>query len=151
MKYLSLALLLVLFISFPSLAEPSNKARFIPLLKSKLGAYQVISANSSLCVDSQLHFTNKNNPSEGFRLGKQIVFGTLHNGTQTKKKPNFCFITSSLRYKSDGLDNGLRMTRCDKSINERTIRQTIRFLPNGILKYTLSDPSVECTFKKATQ
>ncbi|MBE0361819.1 MULTISPECIES: hypothetical protein [Pseudoalteromonas] len=148
MKYITLALLTVAFTSANAFSEPSNKTRFIPLLKSKLGAYEVLSTNSALCVDSELSLLEKNNPSAGFKLGEQIIFGSLHNGTQTVKKPNFCFITSSLKYKSDGLDNGLRMSRCEDTVNEKTIRQSIQFLANNTLKYTLSEPSVECTFKK---
>ena len=151
MKHIKLTLFMFVFVSVHVAAEPSNKARFIPLLKSKLGTYKVVSANSGLCVNSDLSLINASNPSEGFKLGEQIVFGSLHNGTQTIQKPNFCFITSSLKYKNDGLDNGLRMSRCDDPINEKTIRQSIRFLPNDMLIYTLSSASVECKFKKVTQ
>jgi hypothetical protein len=149
MKYMILALLTtILLVSADTVAKPSNKSRFIPLLKTKLGAYEVVSANSALCVNSQLSFINSAVPDEGFSLGPQIVFDSLHNGTQTIKKPNFCFITSSLKYKSDGIENGLRMSRCENPAHEKTIRQAIYFLANDMLSYTLSEPNVECTFKK---
>ena len=151
MKYLTLALLTVAFTSANAFSEPSNKTRFIPFLKSKLGAYEVVSTNSGLCVNSDLSLTDESDLSAGFKLGEQIVFGSLHNGTRTIKKPNFCFITSTLKYKSDGLENGLRMSRCENPANEKTISQSIKFLADNTLKYTLSEPNVECTFKKADE
>ena len=151
MKYITFALLAITFTSAYAFSEPSNKTRFIPLLKSKLGAYDVVSTNSGLCVNSNLSLTEENNPNSGFKLGEQIIFGPLHNGTQTVKKPGFCFITSSLKYKSDGLENGLRMSRCENPANEKTISQSIKFLADNTLKYTLSEPSVECIFKKSDE
>ncbi|GAA60676.1 hypothetical protein P20652_2542 [Pseudoalteromonas sp. BSi20652] len=151
MKYITSALLTVAFISTQAFSEPSNKTRFIPLLKSQLGHYEVTSTNSGLCVNSNLSLTDSSDASAGFKLGEQIVFGPLHNGTQTIKKPNFCFITSTLKYKSDGLENGLRMSRCENLANEKTISQKIEFFANNTLKYTLSDPSVECMFKKVDE
>ena len=47
MKTLILALASITFISASAFAAPSNKSRFIPLLKTKLGNYKVVSANSS--------------------------------------------------------------------------------------------------------
>ncbi|MEM5511281.1 hypothetical protein WNY79_00135 [Pseudoalteromonas sp. AS84] len=148
---LCLSCLFLSNVLFAKTATPSNKSRFIPLLKTKLGNYKVVSANSSLCVDSQLSLINPVYPGAGFKLGSQIVFESLHNGTRTTKKPNFCFITSTLKYKSDGLENGLRMSRCENPANEKTISQSIKFLADNTLKYTLSEPSVECTFKKADE
>ena len=148
MKYLTLALLAIAFTSAHAVATPSNKSRFIPLLKTKLGAYEVVSANSALCVNSQLSLVNPDNEDAGFTLGGQIIFDSLHNGTQTVKKPDFCFVTSSLKYKSDGIENGLRMSRCENPANEKIISQSIYFLANDTLKYTLSQASVACTFKK---
>jgi len=109
---LCLSCLFLSNILFAKTATPSNKSRFIPLLKTKLGNYKVVSANSSLCVDSQLSLINPVYPDAGFKLGSQIVFESLHNGTRTTKKPDFCFVTSSFKYKSDGVDNSLRMSRC---------------------------------------
>ncbi|WP_024609915.1 hypothetical protein [Pseudoalteromonas sp. TB64] len=148
MKYITFALLAITFTSAYAFSEPSNKTRFIPLLKTKLGAYEVVSANSALCVNSRLSLQDEKNASAGFKLGNEIIFGPLHNGTQTTKKPNFCFITSSLKYKSDGLENSLRMSRCENLANEKIINQSIKFLPNNVITYTLSEPSVECTFKQ---
>jgi hypothetical protein len=146
--------LLIAFITFTiiasefALAAPSNKNRFIPLLTSKLGSYTVVEKNASLCVDAKLSLINPNIPDAGFTLGTQIVFENLHNGTQTLKKPGFCFITSSLKYKSDGLDNKIRMSRCINPANEKTFQQRIHFINDTTLTYSLSEPSVECTFKK---
>jgi hypothetical protein len=149
MKYITLALLTITVISAHAVAKPSNKSRFIPLLETKLGAYEVVSANSALCVNSQLRLINPADPDAGFTLGEQIVFDSLHNGTQTIKKPNFCFVTSSLKYKSDGLENSIRTSRCENPINEKIISQTLYFGANNTLTYTLSEPQVECSFKKA--
>jgi len=148
MKTLILALVSITFISASAFAAPSNKNRFIPLLKTKLGNYKVVSANSSLCVDSQLSFINPMYPDAGFKLGSQIVFESLHNGTRTTKKPDFCFVTSSFKYKSDGVDHSLRMSRCVDPINEKSIRQSIEFVSNTTFKYSLNDPQVQCTFEK---
>ncbi|MEG3758724.1 hypothetical protein V5096_12215 [Pseudoalteromonas carrageenovora] len=148
MKTLLLALVSLTFISASAFATPSNKSRFIPLLKTKLGDYKVVSASSSLCVDSQLSLINPVYPDAGFKLGSQIVFESLHNGTRTTKKPNFCFVTSSFKYKSDGVDNSLRMSRCVDPVNEKTIRQSIEFVSPTTVKYTLNDPQVQCTFEK---
>jgi len=148
MKTLILALVSITFISASAFAAPSNKNRFIPLLKTKLGNYKVVSANSSLCVDSQLSFINPMYPDAGFKLGSQIVFESLHNGTCTTKKPDFCFVTSSFKYKSDGVDHSLRMSRCVDPINEKSIRQSIEFVSNTTFKYSLNDPQVQCTFEK---
>lgn len=149
MKYLTLAILVLSFTSVQVVAAGlSNKARFIPLLQSKLGAYEVVASNSSLCVNANLTFINPNNADNGFMLGEQIVFNSLHNGTRTIKKPNFCFITSSLKYKKNGIENSLRMSRCDNPINEKSLSQTLVFLDNNTLKYTLTDPEVECEYKK---
>lgn len=148
MKFLTLVFFTLSLISSYAFATPSNKTRFIPLLKTKLGNYEVTSSNSALCTNSRLEFNDPNDPEKGFRLGEQILFNSLHNGTRTIKKPNFCFITSSLKYKTVGLENSLRMSRCDNPIHERTIEQTITFLTDTTLQYTLDDPSVECEFIK---
>jgi len=55
---------------FAKTVTPSNKSRFIPLLKTMLGDYQVVTANSPLCVDSQLSLINPVYPDAGFKLGK---------------------------------------------------------------------------------
>jgi hypothetical protein len=151
MKYITLALLTITLTSAHAFSEPSNKTRFVPLLKTKLGVYEVVSANSGLCVNGNLSLIDASDPEKGFKLGEQIVFDSLHNGTRTIKKPNFCFITSSLKYKSNGLENALRMSRCENEINEKIISQNIYFLANNTLQYTLSEPSVQCTFKKSPE
>ncbi|WP_249330740.1 hypothetical protein [Pseudoalteromonas sp. S3178] len=145
---LCLSCLFLSNVLFANTATPSNKSRFIPLLKTKLGNYKVVSASSSLCVDSQLSLINPVYPDAGFKLGSQIVFESLHNGTRTTKKPDFCFVTSSFKYKSDGVDNSLRMSRCVDPVNEKTIRQSIEFASPTTVKYTLNDPQVHCTFEK---
>jgi len=151
MKYITLGLLTLTFISLNVVSEPSNKTRFIPLLKSKLGTYNVVSSNSQLCVNSKLTLIKDNNPSAGFQLGKKIIFGSLHNGTQTIKQPGFCFITSTIKYKSDALEYDLRLSRCENISNEGTLRQSIQFLANNTLKYTLSDSDVTCIFEKVNE
>ena len=113
-----------------------------------LGDYQVVTANSPLCVDSQLSLINPVYPDAGFKLGEHIAFESLHNGTRTTKKPNFCFVTSSYKYKSDGADNSLKMSRCIDPNNEKTIRQSIKFTSVTTLKYTQNTPAVECTFAR---
>ena len=145
---LCLSCLFLSNVLFAKTATPSNKSRFIPLLKTKLGDYKVVSASSSLCVDSQLSLINPVYPDAGFKLGSQIVFESLHNGTRTTKKPDFCFVTSSFKYKSDGVDNSLRMSRCVDPVNEKTIRQSIEFVSPTTVKYPLNDPQVQCTFEK---
>ncbi len=134
--------------SATAVAAPSNKSRFIPLLKTMLGDYHVVTANSPLCVNSQLSLINPVYPDAGFKLGDNIAFESLHNGTRTTKKPNFCFVTSSFRYKSDGVDNSLKMSRCIDPANEKTIRQSIEFTSASTLTYTLNNPAVKCTFKR---
>ena len=146
MKFFTLVLL-TLFSCY-AMAGLSNKARFIPLLKTKLGNYEVTSSNSGLCTNSRLQFNDANDPEQGFSLGEQILFNSLHNGTRTIQKPNYCFITSSLKYKTNGLENSLRMSRCDNPIHERSFKQSITFLTDNTLKYTLDNPSVECEFIK---
>ena len=148
MKFFTLVLLTISLFSCYAAAGPSNKARFIPLLKTKLGNYEVTSSNSGLCTNSRLQFNNPEDPEQGFSLGEEILFNSLHNGTRTIKKPNYCFITSSLKYKTDGLENSLRMSRCDNPIHEGAIKQSITFLTDNTLKYTLDNPSVECEFIK---
>ncbi len=133
---------------FAKTVTPSNKSRFIPLLKTMLGDYQVVTANSPLCVDSQLSLINPVYPDAGFKLGEHIAFESLHNGTRTTKKSNFCFVTSSYKYKSDGVDNSLKMSRCIDPNNEKTIRQSIKFTSVTTLKYTQNTPAVECTFAR---
>ncbi|WP_213609897.1 hypothetical protein [Pseudoalteromonas sp.] len=148
MKLFTLVLLTISLFSYHAVAGMSNKARFIPLLKTKLGNYEVTSSNSGLCINSRLQFNNANDPEQGFSLGKEILFNSLHNGTRTIEQPNYCFITSTLRYKTDGLENSLRMSRCDNPIHEKSIKQSITFLTDNRLKYTLDNPSVECEFIK---
>ncbi|MEL0635041.1 hypothetical protein V6237_20015, partial [Pseudoalteromonas carrageenovora] len=65
-------------------------------------------ASSSLCVDSQMSLINPVYPDACFKLGSQIVFDSLHNVKRTTKKTDFCFVTSSFKYKRDGVDNSLR-------------------------------------------
>ncbi|XQF93989.1 hypothetical protein ACOBV9_21570 (plasmid) [Pseudoalteromonas espejiana] len=118
---LCLSCLFLSNVLFANTATPSNKSRFIPLLKTMLGNYKVVSANSSLCVNSQLSLINPVYPDAGFKLGSQIVFESLHNGTRTTKKPDFCFVTSSFKYKSDGVDNSLRMSRCVDPLTKKPL------------------------------
>ena len=130
---------------------PSNKTNFSSLFNSKAGYYELETGDIRFCVSGTLQWLDNSQTDLGFRLGDLITFNSLHNGTQTNKVSNFCLITTKFKYTSEGIKMTLRHDRCDNQSDELDLTQTIRFLPNGILKYTLSDPSVECTFKKATQ
>ena len=88
MKFFTLVLLTISLFSCYAVAGPSNKTRFIPLLQTKLGNYEVTSSNSGLCTNSRLQFNNPEDPEQGFSLGKEILFNSLHNGCLLYTSPS---------------------------------------------------------------
>ncbi|MBQ4833353.1 hypothetical protein J8L70_08900 [Pseudoalteromonas sp. MMG010] len=146
MKFLSACLILFLCSSFYVNAQLSSKRQFVQLLANKVGHYSVQQSNSSLCTDAILRFIDKANPEQGVMLSKQIMVGPFHNGTQTTKKEGYCFITSSYKYKTDGVIHSIKTSRCANPSNEQTLTQSFKFKDNN-LHYSLKEKNISCDFK----
>jgi len=126
---------------------PSNKSQFVKLLNAKLGSYKLIAGNSDICSSGELSWHNKNDTDLGFSLGSGIIFNALHNGTQTNKVPNFCLVTTKFKYTSEGLTMTLRHNRCENDSDNLDTSQTLRFLADHKIQYSIENTNVECTFE----
>lgn len=149
MRYLSMLLVTLLFTSTFVAAKsplPSNKSQFIQLLSSKVGSYELQSDNSDTCASGQLTWLDKSNPNLGFKLGEEIVFSGLHNGTQTNKVSNFCLVTTKFKFTTESITMSLRQTRCDNQSDNLDTSKTIRFLSASTLEYSVENTNIHCEF-----
>lgn len=126
---------------------PSNKTKFESLLNSKIGNYERLSGDPVFCDSGELQWLDKTQPDLGFRLGSLITFNALHNGTQTNKVPNFCLVTTKFKYTSEGLTMTLRHNRCENDSDNLDTSQTLRFLADHKIQYSIENTDVECTFE----
>ncbi|MGO2365923.1 MAG: hypothetical protein ACTH56_04660 [Pseudoalteromonas sp.] len=140
---------LILFVNMSNAKSvlPSNKSQFVKLLNNHLGSYKLISGNSDICSSGELSWHNKNETDLGFSLGNGIIFNALHNGTQTNKVPNFCLVTTKFKYTSEGLTMTLRHNRCENDSDNLDTSQTLRFLADHKIQYSIENTDVECNFE----
>ncbi|MBD57625.1 hypothetical protein [uncultured Pseudoalteromonas sp.] len=126
--------------------KPSNKTQFLSLIKDKQGEYAAKEGSDAVCQNAS--FSLIKTPTQGFSLGTLIDFSDLHNGTQVKKIPNFCVVSSKLKYFVDGIVRTKRYFRCDNEDDNGSTTEDLRFKDNGNITYTLSKPNVSCVFEK---
>lgn len=126
--------------------KPSNKTQFLSLIKDKQGDYKVKEGSDTVCQNTS--FTLIREPTQGFSLGTLIDFSDLHNGTQVKKIPNFCVISSKLKYFVNGIVRTKRYFRCDNEADNGSTTEDLRFKDNGNITYALNKPEVSCVFEK---
>ncbi|MGX1111005.1 hypothetical protein ACSSVW_000384 [Pseudoalteromonas sp. MBR-15] len=126
--------------------KPSNKTQFLSLIKAKQGDYALVSGSDEVCKSAPFSLVKQ--PTQGFTLGSLIDFSDLHNGTQTKKIPDFCIVTSKLKYFVNGIVRTNRYSRCNDENDEGTTVEDLRFEDNDKITYTLSQPAVSCVFEK---
>lgn len=140
---------LILFVNASNAKSvlPSNKSQFVKLLNTHLGSYKLIAGNSDICTSGELNWHNKSDTNLGFSLGSGIIFNALHNGTQTNKVPNFCLVTTKFKYTSEGLTMTLRHNRCENDSDNLDTSQTLRFLADHKIQYSIENTDVECIFE----
>ena len=126
---------------------PSNKSQFISLLNSKVGNYQVVAGTADNCTSGSLTWLDKNNPDLGFKLGNSIMFNALHNGTQTNKVANFCLVTTKYKYTTQSITMSLRHTRCENDSDNLNTSQTLRFIADSRLHYSVENSDNVCQFE----
>lgn len=126
--------------------KPSNKTQFLALIKDKQGNYKVKEGSDAVCQNASFSLIKE--PMQGFRLGTLIDFSDLHNGTQVKKIPNYCVVSSKLKYFVNGIVRTKRYFRCDNEGDNGSTTEDLRFKDNGNITYTLSKPDVSCVFEK---
>ena len=126
--------------------KPSNKTQFLALIKDKQGDYKTKEGSDAVCQNAS--FSLIKDPTQGFSLGTLIDFSDLHNGTQVKKIPNFCVVSSKLKYFVDGIVRTKLYFRCDNEDDNGSTTEDLRFKDNGNITYTLSKPEVSCVLEK---
>lgn len=126
--------------------KPSNKTQFLSLIKDKQGDYQTTEASDAVCKSASFLLIRE--PTQGFKIGDEIDFSDLHNGTQVKKIPEFCIVSSKLKYFVNGIVRTKRYFRCDNEEDNTTTIEDLRFKDNGQITYTLSKPQISCIFEK---
>ena len=126
--------------------KPSNKTQFLALIKDKQGDYKTKEGSDVVCQNAS--FSLIKDPTQGFSLGTLIDFSDLHNGTQVKKIPNFCVVSSKLKYFVNGIVRTKRYFRCDNEDDNGSTTEDLRFKDNADITYTLSKPDVSCVFEK---
>ncbi|MGO2478320.1 MAG: hypothetical protein ACTH7Q_08140 [Pseudoalteromonas sp.] len=141
------ALILFVNVSNAKSVLPSNKSQFVKLLNNHLGSYKLTSGNSDICSSGELSWHNKNETDLGFSLGSGIIFNALHNGTQTNKVSSFCLVTTKFKYTSEGLTMTLRHNRCENDSDNLDTSQTLRFLADHKIQYSIENTDVECNFE----
>ncbi len=126
--------------------KPSNKTQFLALIKDKHGDYKVKEGSDIVCQNASFKLINSQ--TQGFSLGSLIDFSDLHNGTQVKKIPEFCIVSSKLKYFVNGIVRTKRYFRCDNKDDEGSTIEDLRFKSDGTISYTLNKPTVSCVFIK---
>lgn len=126
---------------------PSNKSQFISLLNSKVGNYQLVAGAAEQCAPGSLAWLDDSNPDLGFKLGNSIIFNALHNGTQTNKVANFCLVTTKYKYTTQSIILSLRHTRCENDSDNLDTSQTLRFIADSRLHYSVEDSDTVCQFE----
>lgn len=125
---------------------PSNKTQFLALIKDKQGNYKAKEGGDAVCQNASFSLIKE--PTQGFSLGTLIDFSDLHNGTQVKKIPHFCVVSSKLKYFVNGIVRTKRYFRCENEDDNGSTTEDLRFKDNGNITYTLSKPDVSCVFEK---
>jgi len=151
MRYFLPLVFTLLLISDPAFARGpllSNKSQFVSLLNSKINHYKLTSGNSDVCASGKLAWLDNTNPDLGFKLGEDIVFSGLHNGTQTNKVANFCLVTSKFRFTTQSITMSLRHTRCDNQQDTLDTSKTLRFLSATTVEYKVENTDIHCQFSK---
>ncbi|MCF7499693.1 hypothetical protein [Pseudoalteromonas sp. L1] len=126
--------------------KPSNKTQFLSLIKTKQGDYQAKEGSNELCKGAPFKLVKQ--PTQGFNLGTLIDFSDLHNGTRTRKIPNFCIVSSKLKYFVNGIVRTKRYFRCDDESDATTIVEDLRFKDSNTITYTLNQPEISCVYEK---
>ena len=126
---------------------PSNKTQFISLFSSKVGNYQLVDGIAKYCPPGRLSWLDENNPDLGFKLGNGIIFNALHNGTQTNKVANFCLVTTKYKYTTQSITLSLRHTRCENDSDNLDTSQTLRFIADSRLHYSVKNSDTDCQFE----
>ena len=144
---LYLSCILVTCVLHAKTVLPSNKTKFESLLNSNIGSYELVSGDPAFCDSGKLAWLDDTQPDLGFRLGNIITFNALHNGTQTNKVSNFCLVTTKFKYTNEGLTMTLRHNRCENESDILDTSQTLRFLTEHKIQYTIENSEVFCTFE----
>ena len=126
---------------------PSNKSQFISLFNNKVGDYRLVAGTAEHCAPGQLAWLDQSNPDLGFKLGNGIIFNALHNGTQTNKVANFCLVTTKYKYTTQSITLSLRHTRCENDSDNLDTSQTLRFIADSRLHYSVENSDIDCQFE----
>ena len=126
--------------------KPSNKTQFLSLIKTKQGDYKANEGSHELCKSASFKLVQQ--PTQGFNLGTLIDFIDLHNGTRTRKIPNFVLLVQNWNISLTALSELKRYFRCDDENDATTIVEDLRFNDSNTITYTLSQPELSCVYEK---